>query len=228
MLRTVRSHLTYANVMATIAVFGVLGGGAYAATAAKNTVTSKSIKNGQVKLGDLATDSVDSAKVLDDSLTGTDVNESSLALPAPQLAAGSVTGLTIADGSVAGTDIIAPAAWQPLVPGLHWALSANSDYRPASCYKDQLGVVHLRGLLVTTAAFVPANYVAATLSTACSPQFGQEFLAAKLAGGTPTGNGFAEFYLDNSGAVRIESAGPGALAPTDSISLDGISFRPTD
>jgi hypothetical protein len=61
-------HLTYANVMATIAVFGVLGGGAYAASVAKNSVTSKSVKNGSIKGVD----------VLDDGLTGDDIVESTL------------------------------------------------------------------------------------------------------------------------------------------------------
>ena len=51
-----------------IAVFLALTGTTYAATAAKNTVTSKSIKNGQVK----------SADVGDNSLTGTDIEESTL------------------------------------------------------------------------------------------------------------------------------------------------------
>src|SRR4051812_32795486 len=51
----IRSRLTYANVMATVAVFIALGGGAYAvATAPKNSVVSRSIKDGQVKPRDLA------------------------------------------------------------------------------------------------------------------------------------------------------------------------------
>ena len=57
----IRERLSYANVMATVAVFGVLaGGGAYAASKigpkdiAKNAVRSKHIKNGQVRAADLA------------------------------------------------------------------------------------------------------------------------------------------------------------------------------
>jgi hypothetical protein len=43
-------HLTYSNVMATIAVFLVLGGGAYATFhLPKNSVRSKNIVNGQVR-----------------------------------------------------------------------------------------------------------------------------------------------------------------------------------
>jgi hypothetical protein len=55
-----RRSLTYANVMATIAVFIALGGGAYAVSkAAKNSVVTKSIKNDAVttkKIRDLAVD----------------------------------------------------------------------------------------------------------------------------------------------------------------------------
>jgi hypothetical protein len=51
----IRSHLTYANVMATIAVFIALGGGAYAVyTAPKNSVVTKSIKDGAVTYPKLA------------------------------------------------------------------------------------------------------------------------------------------------------------------------------
>jgi hypothetical protein len=54
-MRRIRSHLTYANVMATLAVFLVLGGGAYAAFhLPRNSVRSKNIVNGQVKQPDLA------------------------------------------------------------------------------------------------------------------------------------------------------------------------------
>ena len=56
MLDRLQQRLTYANVMATIAVFGVLaGGGAYAASKigasdiAKNAVRSKHIKKSAVK-----------------------------------------------------------------------------------------------------------------------------------------------------------------------------------
>src|SRR5436190_14937879 len=53
-MRLIRDHLTYSNVMATLAVFLVLGGGAYAAFhLPKNSVRSKNIVNGQVKGADV-------------------------------------------------------------------------------------------------------------------------------------------------------------------------------
>lgn len=64
-----RSRLSYSNVVATLALFIALGGGAYAVTnAPKNSVTSKSIKKGAVKKPDLGANAVDSSKVGDGSL----------------------------------------------------------------------------------------------------------------------------------------------------------------
>jgi hypothetical protein len=50
-----RGRLTYANVMSTLAVFLVLGGGAYAATRLpKNSVGTKQLKNGSITLAKLS------------------------------------------------------------------------------------------------------------------------------------------------------------------------------
>ncbi len=50
----IRDHMTYANVMATLAVFLVLGGGAYAAfDLPRNSVSSRNIQNGEVKSADV-------------------------------------------------------------------------------------------------------------------------------------------------------------------------------
>jgi hypothetical protein len=86
-MQGLRHHLTYANVMSTLAVFLVVGGGVvYAA----NTVFSSDIVDGEVKTPDLAAqsvianklapDAVNSGKVLDNSLKGADIDEASLAL----------------------------------------------------------------------------------------------------------------------------------------------------
>ena len=64
-----QAKFSYANVMATIAVFIALGGGAYAAThLPKNSVGPKQIEK----------NAVNGSKVAEDSLTGADVRESSL------------------------------------------------------------------------------------------------------------------------------------------------------
>ena len=54
MLKELVGRLTYANVIATVALFVALGGGAYAVKSAKkNSVTSKSIKDNAVKSADV-------------------------------------------------------------------------------------------------------------------------------------------------------------------------------
>ena len=65
----VKKRLSYGNVVATLALFVALAGGAYAVTKApKNSVVSKSVKNSSLKGLD----------VKDDTLKGADVDESSL------------------------------------------------------------------------------------------------------------------------------------------------------
>ena len=76
------------NVLGLIAIFIALGGTAGALTG-KNTVDSGDIKNGQVKLKDLKPNAVNGAIVADDSLTGDDVDESTLTgVAGPQGATG--------------------------------------------------------------------------------------------------------------------------------------------
>src|SRR3954453_16204335 len=59
----IRSHLTYANVVASIALFAALGGGAYAAaTLAPNSVGSKQLKKKAVTNSKLGANAVTSSK----------------------------------------------------------------------------------------------------------------------------------------------------------------------
>jgi hypothetical protein len=85
LLNRLRKRLSYANVIATVALFMALGGVSYAAaTAAKNSVVSSSIKNGQVKTADLANNAVTSPKIKDGQVKTAD------------LAAGAVTASKLA------------------------------------------------------------------------------------------------------------------------------------
>jgi hypothetical protein len=69
-----RKYLTYANVMATLAVVLVVAGGtAYAA----NTVLSTDIVNGEVKSVDIGTGQVHSVDVKNEGLTGADIADNS-------------------------------------------------------------------------------------------------------------------------------------------------------
>jgi hypothetical protein len=78
-MRRIRDHLTYANVMVTLLAFIVLTGGTAVALGGSNTVQSDDLGPGaQVKAPDIAANAVGTNKVVDNSLTGTDINESSL------------------------------------------------------------------------------------------------------------------------------------------------------
>src|SRR4051794_38446490 len=94
------SHLTYANLMSTLAVILVIGGGtAYAA----NTVFSTDIVDGEVKNADLGTGSVSSAKVANNNLLSADIKDDTLAgggLLAQDLAPDSVGSSEVADESL--------------------------------------------------------------------------------------------------------------------------------
>jgi hypothetical protein len=74
MRQRLRSHLTYANVMATIAVFLVLSGGTAVALSGSNTVQSDDLGPGsQVTAPDVAANAVNGSDVMDFSLSNQDV-----------------------------------------------------------------------------------------------------------------------------------------------------------
>ena len=69
MLARFRPRITYANVMATVAVFIALGGGAYAVSSLpKNSVGTKQLRNGAVTTGKLHARAVTGAKVKSSTL----------------------------------------------------------------------------------------------------------------------------------------------------------------
>jgi hypothetical protein len=84
-MHKIKERLTYANLMATVAVFVALGGSAVAAKLAlpKNSVTSKAVKNGSLKGIDLAKGTITGDIVAKNTLTGDNINQGSLALPCP-------------------------------------------------------------------------------------------------------------------------------------------------
>jgi hypothetical protein len=112
-------RLSYANVMATVAVFIALGGGAYAALSlpagsvnskqiAKNAVRAKQIAKRAVRKKELARNAVRSRKIKDGRVKSFDLAEASVtsakladdSVSSPKLAGGAVTTPKLADGAV--------------------------------------------------------------------------------------------------------------------------------
>jgi hypothetical protein len=104
----VRDRLTYANVVATLALFVALGGTSVAAVElSRNSVGSAEIKNGSVKSGDIASGGVRSSDVRDETITHRDVRDGTLR--GADLATNTISSRNIADGAV-GLEDLKPGA----------------------------------------------------------------------------------------------------------------------
>lgn len=110
MLAGIRDRLTYANVMSTIAVFGVLaGGGAWAASKigpndiANDAVRSKHVKNDQIKGPDIAAGAVGSPEILNGSIQFVDIATGGVFTS--NLADNAVNSAKVFDNSLTGADI---------------------------------------------------------------------------------------------------------------------------
>ena len=118
----IRKRLTYANVMATIAVFLCLGGATAVAagTLGKNSVGPRQLKAKSVTTGKLANNAVNGAKVANGSLTGADINVGALGTVPTATAAASAGN----SGTVGGHAAACPAG-TTLIRGLCFDSAAN-------------------------------------------------------------------------------------------------------
>jgi hypothetical protein len=208
-VRPLLNKLTYANVMATIAVFIALGGGAYAATQLKkNTVGAKQLKK----------NAVTGVKVKDQSLTGKDIKLSSLGtVPAASHANSADTASALSPPEA--SHIIGASGEPGFENGSGNTTLAGVNYGLARFYKDKEGVVHLAGAVTVGkegSSFLVKMF---TLPPGFRPANGifEIFPPGKELGVVVTGaNASFEGVFEN-GAV---------LAPKEeSVSLSGITYR---
>jgi hypothetical protein len=109
-VKQIRTRLTYANVMSSIAVFLILGGAT--AFAAKkigsneiksNAITTGKIKKEAVAKAKIKNSAVDASKLATNAVTTDKIADG--AVTNPKLGENAVTGGKVADGSLTGTDI---------------------------------------------------------------------------------------------------------------------------
>jgi hypothetical protein len=208
MRQRLRSHLTYANVMATLAVFLVLGGGtamaAYVITSnsqvAPDTISghggsaaNKNIIAGSVNATDLAPAAVTKDKIASKAVTAGKLN-----IPATFTSA----GLPNAFGSCGS--ITGWADWSPDV-------NQSVGY-----YRGPDGIVHLQG---TAAPCTDPGGVIFTLPAGYRPAGSRYFLAPRP-DSPPDGDRIA---IIRSGDPL--GAGQVIAGLITQVSLDGISFR---
>jgi hypothetical protein len=104
-VKRVRTQITYANVVSTLALFLVLGGGAaFAAT----KLTTSDIKKGAIKTKLLAKNAVSSAKIASKAVKTRNIAPS--AVGGGQLAADSVDGSKVLNGSLTPADLLGGAS----------------------------------------------------------------------------------------------------------------------
>lgn len=125
------------NAVGYVALFFALAGGAYATTtlAPANSVNSAAIINGQVKQNDLGSGVVSAAKVASNSLTGAQINESTLGQVPRAANANDLGGAPASAFTKAMTlngDLLGPTATQILAThGLTLTASCNEFPAPS-------------------------------------------------------------------------------------------------
>jgi hypothetical protein len=195
-----RPVLTYANVMSTLGVFIALGGTSYAV--ARNSIGTAQLKNNAVTSG----------KVRNGALTAKDLSANALKAgprgPRGQIGPTGATGPAGPTGSA--------EAWKPL-PFINGWKNYGSIWELGSYRKDQLGIVHLRGL-ITFPGGPTGGSVIAVLPPGYRPQNGRLY-AVHTGEGPPPGVGRVNVLAD--GQIQWTSGAGGASNYT---TLESISF----
>ena len=119
-MRRVRSGLTYANLMATVAVFIALGGAAYAA----NTVGSEDVIDNSLRSVDIKNNQVRTADVRDESVIGADVDDGSL--DGDEIANESLTAADLGFGSVGAGELGGGAIPDQVAPPIVVSTAVNT------------------------------------------------------------------------------------------------------
>ncbi len=158
-MHRLRGKLTYANVMATIALFIALGGASYAAVKLpKNSVGTKQIKNKSITGAKIATGAITGGKIAPRSVGGPALNLSSIGtVPSAAQAtnaahASSADTATRAATAERAEAVPAPEALHVVTnfePGC--SATATGTLGPVGFYKDAFGEVHLVGSTFCTA-----------------------------------------------------------------------------
>jgi hypothetical protein len=209
-MRRIRSKLSYANVMATLAVFIALGGTTYAVTAPPpNSVGSKQLRRHAVTNSKIAPGAVSGSRVKPNALTGAEINENAL---------GQVPSSHLADHA-ATADSATAAGNAATVNGV------TANQLRLSCPG---GTVRYLGECFQIAEHAATDW--GTASTACASAGGRLPIPAELAQiAQATGLQFSATewtsdFTDLDHAITADGANGMNLAPTDG-SLGGHPYR---
>jgi hypothetical protein len=226
-MKHLRHHLTYANVVATLCLFLLLGGATAIAAGhlGKNSVGSKQLKKNSVTAAKIKNGAVTTTKIKKDAVTGTQVNEATLGtVPSAASAASAASAGTADTAKVANA--LSPLEATHIVgapgePGFENGSSNVSfpgvQLNPVGFYKDHDGIVHLQGVAkvgkaapITSIFTLPPGFRPASGHVAI---FEQSLEDAAVVGGSGTN------------LEGIDLSGKVAGAEEELANLDGITFR---
>jgi hypothetical protein len=225
MKKRLRGKLTYANVVSSLCLFLLLGGGAAVAAGLaknsvgakqlkKNAVTTVKVKNGAITEAKIAKGAVTASKIADGSLTGAQIDASTLGTVPSAHSAGTASTANIANTANVAKSLTPSEPWHLVgAPGEPKFVGSwhndNTSYGDVAFYKDQMGVVHLKGPAVNS---VP-GFEIFRLPPGFRPETGK-FLAFPVLCSCPGDR------LEISGSNGEVQIGGGNL-----VHLEGISFK---
>jgi hypothetical protein len=221
-----RPKLTYANVVATLALFIAVGGAsAFAASQlGKNTVGTKQLKKNSVTTAKIKKEAVTGAKVKKGTLTGTQINASTLGTVPTANAANSANTATTA--SIANS-IVPPEPWhevgaagEPDFQNGYSNIEAGGMENVAFI-KDQAGFVHLKGGV----AAVGKSGVIFQLPAGYRPASGKNLRFAVACEGCGASATTVRAVVLGPGQDPSEAGGVVVDTPLNAVWLEGITFR---
>lgn len=223
-MKQLRQHLTYANVVATLALCLALGGAtAFAAShLGKNSVGSKQLKKNSVTAAKIKKNAVTTAKIKANAVTGAQVNEATLAtVPSANSAnlANQANEAKLANSlsPLEATHVVGAPGQPGFENGSSNASFPGAQLNPVGFFKDHEGIVHLQGVAkvgkgapITSIFTLPPGFRPAAGHVAIYEQTLED--AAIIGGSNTVIEGF-----DLSGKV--------AGGEEEFANLDGITFR---
>ena len=214
-----RPKLTYANVVSTLCLFLLLGGGAaYAAShLRKNSVGSKQLKKSAVTTAKIKNEAVTAAKVKKGTLTGTQINAGTL---------GTVPTATAATTATTANSLASPEGWHEVgasgEPGFQngWENLGTPGHETAGFFKDHDGIVHLKGTLKpggTSLIFqLPPGF---------RPASGKFIQVAATCSGGPCSEGTFPLTIYGPGVITGFDGAVVGFTGATFVGLDGVTFR---
>jgi hypothetical protein len=216
-MRSIRSKLTYANVMSTIAVLLLLGGGAALAAGklGKNSVGTKQLKNGAVT----------GAKIKKRTITGTNINLAKLgtvpsATNATTANTATTSGTANALAAPEALRLVGTSGQPAFLDGTTNAPGGPINFQPVSFFKDHDGIVHLEGVAAIGSEENPLKGLVFSLPPGFRPASGHIVVV-------PNNEANDVFVFGSNASIAGKNVEGDVLFTkgTGEVTLSGVTFR---